>query len=283
MAMQWKIGDVRITKVVEHEIPIPLNGLLVDVPDGAAERHPWLAPDFLTPDGLGKLSIHGLVIDTGSRRILVDTCVGNLREGLAMPATSSNFLEALAGAGYAIADIDTVVCTHLHFDHVGWNTRLVDGEWAVTFPQARYLFGRVEWEHWSVTEGDYSNVGDTVRPVVDAGKADLVEVDHQLCPEVRLIPTPGHTPGHVSVVVESGGERAVITGDLAHHPIQFAEPDLAAPADSDSAAAARTRRGFLADREHDGALVIGTHFGGPTAGRVVADGAAWRLVTDSPT
>ena len=275
--MQWTIGDVRITKVVEHELPIPLNGLLADVPEGAADRHSWLKPDFLDDAGLCRLSIHGLVIDTGERRILVDTCVGNLREGLVFPPAESTFPDALAAAGYAIADIDTVVCTHLHFDHVGWNTRLVDGNWVVTFTNARYLIGRVEWEHWSVTDGDYSNVGDTVRPVVEAGAADLVEVDHQICPEVRLVPTPGHTPGHVSVVIESGGQRAVITGDMAHHPLQFAEPDIGAPADSDSPMAAKTRRVFLAEREHDNALVIGTHFGGPTAGRIVADGAGWRL------
>jgi glyoxylase-like metal-dependent hydrolase (beta-lactamase superfamily II) len=169
----------------------------------------------------------------------------------------------------------------LHFDHVGWNTRLVDGKWVVTFTNARYLIGRVEWEHWSVTDGDYSNVGDTVRPVVESGAADLVEVDHQICPQVRLVPTPGHTPGHVSVVIESGGQRAVITGDMAHHPIQFAEPDIAAPADSDSPTAAKTRRLFLAERAHDSALVIGTHFGGPTAGRVVPDGDTWRLVAEA--
>ncbi len=278
-AVQWKVGDVRITKVVEHELPIPLNGLLSDVPDRAAERHPWLSPDFLTPDGLAKLSIHGLVIDTGDRRILVDTCVGNLREGLVMPAMPSGFIESLAEAGYALEDIDTVVCTHLHFDHIGWNTRLIDGEWVVTFPQARYLLGRVEYEHWLVTDGEYTtNHADTVRPVIEAGAADLVEVDHQICPQVRLTPTPGHTPGHVSVVIESGGERAVITGDMAHHPLQFAEPEIGAPADTDSALGAKTRRLFLADRQRDGALVIGTHFGGPTAGRIAADGESWKLI-----
>ena len=192
--MQWTIGDVRVTKVVEHELPIPLNGLLSDVPEGAADRHGWLRPDFLDDAGLARLSIHGLVIDTGERRILVDTCVGNLREGLVFPPAESTFIDALAAAGYAIDDIDTVVCTHLHFDHVGWNTRLVDGKWVVTFPNARYLIGRVEWEHWSITDGDYSNVGDTVRPVVEAGAADLVEVDHQICPEVRLVPTPATRP-----------------------------------------------------------------------------------------
>lgn len=279
--MQWTIGDVRVTKVVEHELPIPLNGLLTDVPDEAVERHGWLKPDFLDDAGLARLSIHGLVIDTGERRILVDTCVGNLREGLVFPPAESTFITSLAAAGYAIEDIDTVVCTHLHFDHVGWNTRLVDGKWVVTFTNARYLIGRVEWEHWSVTDGDYSNVGDTVRPVVESGAADLVEVDHQICPQVRLVPTPGHTPGHVSVVIESAGERAVITGDMAHHPIQFAEPEISAPADSDSPTAAKTRRLFLSEREQDRALVIGTHFGGPTAGRIEADGETWRLVAEA--
>jgi glyoxylase-like metal-dependent hydrolase (beta-lactamase superfamily II) len=276
--MHWTIGDVRVTKVVEHEMGIPLNGLLANPPADAAERHPWLKPDFLDDDGNAKLSIHGLVIDTGERRILVDTCVGNLREGIVFPPSESGFIDALSAAGYEIADIDTVVCTHLHFDHVGWNTRLVDGKWVVTFTNARYLIGRAEWEHWSVTDGDYINVGDTVRPVVESGAADLVEVDHQICPQVRLVPTPGHTPGHVSVVIESGGQRAVITGDMAHHPLQFAEPDVGAPADSDSPMAAKTRRSFIAEREQDRALVIGTHFGGPTAGHIEADGELWKFV-----
>jgi glyoxylase-like metal-dependent hydrolase (beta-lactamase superfamily II) len=281
--VQWNVGDVRITKVVEHELPIPLNGLLVDVADEVIARNQWLAPDFSTPEGLGKLSIHALVIDTGEHRILVDTCVGNLREGLHMPPTPSDLPASLAAAGYAVEDIDTVICTHLHFDHVGWNTRLEGGKWVVTFPNARYLIGRDEWAHWQVTDGAYSNnLSDTISPVIDAGAVDFVETDHQVCPQVRLTPTPGHTPGHVSVVIESGQgdniERAFITGDMAHHPIQFAEPDIAAPADSDSPLAAQTRRSFLTDRAADQALVIGTHFGGPTAGRVVAMGDAWRLI-----
>jgi len=275
--MEWKIGDVRIVKVLEHELPVPLDGLLQEVPPDPVGTYPWLAPDFVDDDGNARLSIHGLVIDTGDRRILVDTCAGDMREGVQLPPLPSGFLDRLAEAGYAVEDIDTVVCTHLHFDHVGWNTRLVDGEWAVTFPNARYLFARTEWEHWSTHDSDYGNFADTVRPVIDAGAADLVETDHHLCDEVRLTPTPGHTPGHVSVVVENGGERAVITGDMSHHPLQFAMPELPMPADSDTPAAVATRRRFLAERTEDGALVIGTHFGGRTAGRVSADGGSWRF------
>lgn len=276
MTSEWKIGDVRIVKIVEHEVNIPLNGLL-EVPAGAVDRHPWLREHFLVDDETALLSIHALVVDTGDRHILVDTCVGE--HDKPMPMGPTNFLESLASAGFRADDIDTVLCTHLHFDHVGWNTRQVDGRWVPTFPQARYLFGRVEWEHWSTETHDYLNIDETVKPVIDAGLADLVETTHRVCDQVRLVPTPGHTPGHVSVVIESGGERAVITGDMAHHPLQFAEPDIGMPADSDRAQAVQTRRAFIAERVGDGALVIGTHFASPTAGRIEPDGESWRFVS----
>jgi glyoxylase-like metal-dependent hydrolase (beta-lactamase superfamily II) len=193
----WDVGTVRVTKVVERELQVPLNGLLVDPPAGAAARHPWLVPDYATADDVAVLSIHGFVIDTGAHRILVDTCIGPMRDDLPFPPAASGFCDTLAASGYPVEAIDTVVCTHLHFDHVGWNTRLVDGRWIATFPNARYLIGRLEWEHWSNTSGDYVNVDDTVRPIMDAGLGDLVEIDHQVCPQVRLSPAPGHTPGQV--------------------------------------------------------------------------------------
>ncbi len=272
----WKIGDVTITPVVERETELPLDVILVDIPEGATACHPWLVPDHLVDDRTGRMAIQGFVVDTGTLRILVDTCVGEHQNPI--PMGVSAFLDRLAEAGYRPEDIDVVVCTHLHFDHVGWNTRLVDGRWVVTFPNARYLFGRVEWEHWSVETGPYLNVDETVRPVLAAGYADLVEVDHRVCAEVRFVATPGHSPGHVSVVVESGGERAVITGDMAHHPLQFADPSVGSNADSDRAAAAATRRRCLAEWAADGSLVIGTHFVAPTAGRLRAVGDGWQLV-----
>jgi len=275
--MEWRVGSVRIVKIVDLELPIPLAGLLPQAPSDAATKYPWLVPDFLDDDGNMRMSIHALLVDTGTHRILVDTCAGDMREGLQLPPRSSPFLDRLADAGYTVADIDTVVCTHLHWDHVGWNTRLVDGDWVVTFPNARYLFGRPEWDHWSTHHSDYSNIGDTVRPVIDAGAADLVEPNHRICDEVRLVPTPGHTPGHVCVVIESGNERAVITGDMSHHPVQFAIPEVSMAADTDKEMAIATRRHFLEEHTEDGALVIGTHFAGRTAGRVRADGDGWRF------
>src|SRR6185295_15252274 len=134
----------------------------------------------------------------------------------------------LAKAGFAADDVDAVLCTHMHVDHVGWNTRLVDGAWRPTFSRARYLFGRTEYDHWQAAgdPGERQVIADSVQPVIDAGLADWVESDHAVTPEVRLEPTPGHTPGHVSVRIRSGGEEAVITGDLVHHPIQCCAPEV---------------------------------------------------------
>jgi glyoxylase-like metal-dependent hydrolase (beta-lactamase superfamily II) len=275
---RWAIGDVQITKIIELEATVDLQLVLPDLASGTVERHAaWLRPHFIDDDGNGRLSVHGLVIDTGTRRILVDPCIGERRGIQAEP--SDGFLDRLARAGYTVDDIDTVLCTHLHFDHTGWNTHQVDGQWVVTFPNARYLFGRAEWERWRDDDGttDDADIAETVRPVVDAGAADLVETDHRLCAEVYLVPTPGHTPGHVSVVIESRGERAVITGDIAHHPLQYGEPDLRMYADDDPELAAATRRTFLAERTADDALVIGTHFAAPTAGHVREQGTAWRF------
>ena len=272
----WKVGQVQITKVIERETELPVAGLLVDVPDNVTGKHPWLLPTYMIDETTGTLAIQGFVVDTGSLRILVDTCVGEHQ--VPIPMGESPFLDRLADAGYRPEDIDVVVCTHLHFDHVGSNTRLVAGKWVPTFPNARYLFGRIEWEHWSVETGPYMNAEETVRPVLDAGRADLVETDHQVCDEVRLVPTTGHTPGHVSVVIESDDQRAVITGDMAHHPMQFAVPGVGSNADTDQAAGAATRRRALAEWEAGGYLVIGTQFVTPTAGHLEADGDGWRLI-----
>jgi glyoxylase-like metal-dependent hydrolase (beta-lactamase superfamily II) len=173
-----------------------------------------------------------------------------------------------------------VLCTHLHVDHVGWNTMLVDGRWVPTFPRARYLMGRVEYEHWSRPQGRDDMVavfGDSVRPVFDAGLVDLVETDARISEEIDLVPTIGHTPGHVSVRIRSRGEEALITGDFMHHPCQIAHPEWASTADSDAAMGVATRERMFEQLAGTPVLVIGTHFAGATAGRIVRDGATYRL------
>ncbi|MER6201671.1 MBL fold metallo-hydrolase [Streptomyces sp. NPDC001586] len=247
---------------------------------GLLKRYPWPAPDFSRADGTFVLSVHGLVVDTGTRRILVDTCVGNARPSVPfLQMLDTTWLDDLTALGYPPESIDTVVCTHLHFDHVGWNTHLVEGKWVPTFPRARHLVTRVEWDHWA-NEAD-ADLHDTMQPLIDEGLVDFVGTDHQVCDGVRLEAAPGHTPGQVAVVVESGGERAVITGDLVHHPVQFIEPDVAGLADTDVAQAAATRRAFVDRYADTGTLVIGSHFPAPTAGllRRGGDGSV-RFVAD---
>jgi glyoxylase-like metal-dependent hydrolase (beta-lactamase superfamily II) len=229
------------------------------------------------------MSIHALVVETPSRRIIVDTCLGNDKENRRIPTWNkmqTSFLADLAAAGYTAETIDTVVCTHLHVDHVGWNTMLVDGRWVPTFPNARYLMGRIEYAHWTgQRERDDMTaiLADSVAPVWDAGLVDLVETDHRICDEVSLAPTPGHTPGHVSVRIASCGEEALITGDFMHHPCQIARPEWSSTADSDPDAARRTREAMLTGLAGTPTPVIGTHFAGRTAGRIVRDGDAFRL------
>jgi glyoxylase-like metal-dependent hydrolase (beta-lactamase superfamily II) len=281
--MQWQIGDVKITKVVELEATGGSRFILPDATREAAREIGWLYPHFMDADGRLIMSIHALIVETPDRRIMVDTCLGNDKQR-AIPGwhmRTGPFLDDIAAAGYPRESIDTVLCTHLHVDHVGWNTMLVDGKWTPTFPNARYLMGRTEYDHWSArgaanARGD-DPFSDSVKPVFDAGLVDLVASDQVICPEIRLEPTPGHTPGHVSVRIASKGEEALITGDCMHHPCQMARPDWASAADSDPDMA-RTTRLALLDRCADAPLlVIGTHFSGPTAGRVVRDGLVYRL------
>lgn len=277
----WKVGEVRVTRVQELEAP----GIGFILPKATPENLagiPWLAPHFVdAASGEALASVHALVIEAGERRILVDTCIGNDKQR-PIPAWNmldGPFLRDLEAAGFPPERIDTVVCTHLHVDHVGWNTRLEGGAWVPTFPNARYVLAQPEWDHWR-NEGDAMTeaiLADSVRPVFDAGLVDLVATDHALHESVRLEPTPGHTPGHVSVRIASGGEEAVITGDLMHHPCQMARPDWCANVDTDSAMALATRDDFLARHADTPTLVIGTHFAGPTAGRIARDGDAYRL------
>lgn len=270
--MKWRIGDVTITKVVEIEMASKATWILPDLTAENLATVPWARPHFATDDGRVVMSIHALVVESQGQRIVVDTCVGN-DKNLIGPwnQRQGTFLADLAAAGFSADSIDTVLCTHLHFDHVGWNTMKVDGRWVPTFPSARYLFARTEWEHWKGREdrGYASTFDDAVAPVVDAGLAELVETTHRVTDEVWLEPTPGHTPGHVSVRISSRGEDAFITGDMTHHPVLWAEPDWGMDADSDSKEAASSRRRVIAANADRPVLVIGTHYAPPTAGYIV--------------
>jgi glyoxylase-like metal-dependent hydrolase (beta-lactamase superfamily II) len=277
------VGRLRVSAVVERAGPTRPTWLLPDAVPEAVERHrAWLAPHFLDDKGRFLQSVHSFVVRAPGLTALVDTCIGNDKDrGGRAPfhMLRTGFLDDLRGAGVPPESVDLVICTHLHVDHVGWNTRLDNGRWVPTFPRARHLFARAEWEHWSADgeEGTARILADSVQPVLDAGLAQLVEMDHRVSDELWLEPTPGHTPGHVSVRLASGGEEAVITGDLMHHPVQVAEPAWDSHFDSDAAAARKTRRAFCERYAGRPVTVLGTHFHHPTAGRIVRHGESWRF------
>ena len=282
----WQVGDVRVTRIVEiggfaDNIAMLYAGADADWLRGFK----WLGPEFVTPEGKMIISFQAFLVRTPSRCIMVDTCIGNDRKRryAVFDNLKTQFLEDLERCGVLPEQIDTVLCTHLHFDHVGWNTRLVDGKWVPTFPNARHLFGRTEWDHMrhlhAAGDAHAMHLPDSLQPIIDAGLADFIDANHRVCEEIHLIPTPGHTPGHASVVIRSQGEEAVITGDLMHHPVQCAVPDKPANFDEDKPLAAATRRRFLGDYDARRALIIGSHFADPTAGWVERDGEAWRFVS----
>jgi glyoxylase-like metal-dependent hydrolase (beta-lactamase superfamily II) len=240
-----------------------------------------LIPHFATEEGRLKMSIHSLVVETPTRRIVVDTGLGNDKQGRGVPVWNNRatpFLETMIAAGFPPDSIDTVLCTHLHVDHVGWNTKLVDGKWVPTFPKARYLFGKTEYEYWRDYTAEPDKVAvfnDSVKPVVDAGLTELIPSDHRLCEEISLIPTPGHSPGHMSVLIESGGEQGLLTGDVAHHPCQMAHLDWCSVVDSDPAQSAASRHEMFSRFADTPTLVIGGHY---SAGHIRRDGDAFRFV-----
>lgn len=285
---QWQIGKIKVTRILEMELTGGTQFILPDATRDACKPMEWLKPHFMDAEGNLLMSIHALVIDTGERRIVVDTCIGNDKQRSI--ANWSNlqtpFLRDLELAGYPRETIDTVLCTHLHVDHVGWNTMLVEDRWLPTFPNARYLLAKREWDYWSGVDEDPLNANvldDSVRPVFDAGLVDLIDWTHQVCEGVCLKPTPGHTPGHVRVHIESEGDRALITGDCIHHPCQMTRLDWCSSADYDRAEALATRKALLEDCAGTPVLVIGTHFATPTAGHIKlsGDGGYWLDVRTS--
>lgn len=284
----WKIGDIKITKIVELEAAMPGGGegsMVVEAHPDAIKQIDWLKPHWANDDGHIVVSIHALLIEIPTTRIIVDTCAGNdkSRPGTFFDNLQTPFLEHLAEAGWTRESVDTVLCTHLHVDHVGWNTMReggkADGKWVPTFPNARYLMGEKEYDHWEA-EGDDAQaaiMADSVKPIFDAGLAVLVPMDYDVADGVRLIPTPGHTPGHVSVEITSNGETAVITGDISHHPCQLAHPEWSSGFDSDTNMADETRKAFFEKYADRPTLVMGTHWATPTAGKIVRDGKTYKL------
>ena len=287
MELAGEIGEIGWHRIIEAEGPeFEIGFLLPDATPDALEVHrSWMEPRFLEPD-TGKLvmTTQSYVLRTRHHVILVDTCVGNDKERRFYPPWSgmsgTRYLDSLAGIGLAPDDVDFVMCTHLHADHVGWNTRLIDGRWVPTFPNARYLFGRTEYDHWTELNKlgkKYSDgcIDDSVLPVVEAGQADIVADDYAFDDQIRFAPTPGHTPGHVAISLKSSGRHAILSGDVVHSPIQCREPGWSAVGCTDPVLSAATRRAFLDRVCETDTLVMTGHFPSPSVGHVRRHGDAF--------
>jgi glyoxylase-like metal-dependent hydrolase (beta-lactamase superfamily II) len=282
--MSLSVGSIRVDRIVESICKEfrPLEFFPRTTPADWAKHRGWMTPRALDPvSGNLVLTIQGFLVRTRHHTILVDTCVGDHKPREIRPfwhmLRLDTFLPRLAAAGVRPEEVDYVMCTHLHWDHVGWNTRLAGGRWVPTFPNAKYIFARREWEsfeefHRRTPQPQYA---DSLLPVVEAGQAQFVDMEFALDDEVRLEPTPGHTPGHVAVRLSSGGAEAVITGDCIHSPVQCLEPGWIMRADADHELAGRTRRSFLERYCENGATVCATHFPEPSIGRLARRGDAF--------
>ena len=283
-----RLGDLSLARAVE--MVMPFDPLVFFPETTAADWAPhegWLKPRAMDPaSGALLFPVQSYLVRTRHHAILIDACVGNHKERPNRPLwhqkTDDAYLQALAALEVTPADIDYVMCTHMHADHVSWNTRLVDGRWVPTFPKARYVFSRKELEAWELGHPKFSRqpLEDSVLPVIAAGQAVLVDHDHALDDEVWLEPTPGHTPDHVAICLASRGERAVMGGDLMHSPIQCLHPEWTAWPDWDPAQAKRTRRAFMERYADTDTLVCTAHFPLPSAGRIRAAGAGFRFEDD---
>lgn len=281
--MHWTVGRVKISKVVEIASTGGSRFILPQATSEENQKISWLAPHYATPEGRLKLNVQSWIVETPTLKIIVDTCIGNGKSNRSVPVWNNldkPYLDDLAAAGTPADTIDIVLCTHLHVDHVGWNTKLAEGRWVPTFTNARYVFGKTEYDHWAAhsVEGEHKAVfEDSVEPIMAAGLADLVSSDHRICDEVSLIATPGHSPGHMSVLIRSDRTEALLTGDVAHHPCQMAHLDWSSTVDSDPVQSAETRRMLFSRFADTPTLVFGGHF---DPGHLVRDGDAFKLTAE---
>lgn len=279
----FDIGDIQVVKVVDTLESFSPKVLYVDKDRNAFDPHlDWLQPHFLDDAKGMLLSIHSFVLKTRHHTILVDTCVGNHKTNSGFPQWNNregNYLAELTAAGCRPEDIDFVFCTHMHVDHTGWNTQLKDGRWVPTFPNAKYLFNKSEWDCWKDEQGEHDRavIEQNILPIIEANQVQWVDNAWSIDDQVSLLPTPGHTPGHCSVSLGSANQRAVITGDMMIHPVQIAEPQWRQSADQDKELAIKTRSAFVDDHCDRDIMILGTHFNTPTGVYIVTESSQRRV------
>jgi glyoxylase-like metal-dependent hydrolase (beta-lactamase superfamily II) len=284
MGTSFSVGDLTIHRVIEQETTfLPALDMLPQLtPELLGENRAWMRQaNALDEQDVLILCFQSYVIRTPHHTILVDSCIGNDKQRPGRPKwhmkSDDAYMRGLAAAGISVGEIDYVMCTHLHVDHVGWNTRLENGRWVPTFPKARYVFARGEFDYWSAQNAKAAvpPFGDSVLPVVEANRAEIVTSDFAIGDHTRILPTPGHTPGHVAFAFGKGKDTAVFSGDLMHSPLQTRYPELSPKFDVDPAQAASTRRNFLERYCDTDTLCCTAHFPSPSVGKIRRKGSGF--------
>jgi glyoxylase-like metal-dependent hydrolase (beta-lactamase superfamily II) len=277
MSLNFAAGDLTIHRIIEQETTfLPALDMFPALTENLlAQNRDWLRKaGAIDADDMLILCFQSYIVRTPHHTILIDSCIGNDKPRPLRPKwnmkTDDTYLRALKAAGFSVEDIDFVMCTHLHVDHVGWNTRLEGGRWVPTFPNARYLFGKTEFDYWTEQHAKAAvpAFGDSVMPVVEAKRAEIVRDDFAIGDHLRILPTPGHTPGHSAFVLGREKDDAVFAGDLIHSPLQALHPELSPRFDVDQAQAAVTRRNFLERYCDTDTLCCTAHFPSPSTGKI---------------
>ena len=283
-----RIGDFEVHRITEYEGPFIAPEVFFPAYDPQVLRaNPDMSGPRLVDPESGKLvfSFHSFVVKTGRHTILIDSCIGNGKERPTRPQfhrLQTSFIADLAGAGVKPEQVDFVMCTHLHWDHVGWNTRLENGRWVPTFPHARYVMARREFEHWQAVQqrGEDSPhrlaFEDSVLPVVRTGQSVLVDDDYAFEDGLWFESAPGHTPGNVVIHARSGNDSGLFLGDVLHHQFQLMQPAWSTLACTDVELSRRTRTRLVEEHAERGTRLLPGHFPAPTIGRIVRRGSAYR-------
>ena len=285
--LKWVVGNVEIYQIVEIEENNIFASFIPNATPENIKKIKWLKPFFASDDGNLKALVQSFLIRSNGKNILIDTCNGNGKDRPNVPEwgnLNTNYLDKFSQVNIRPEVVDIVACTHLHFDHVGWNTINKNGKWVPTFPNAKYLFSKEEYDYWikkpeKEMVDDHNGIDDSITPIIDAGLEKLVDDNYNIDENIKFIPTPGHTPHHVSIVIESESKKAIVSGDVIHHPCQIAHQDWTTGADTYPIQTVETRKKFLKEIVDTDVLLIGTHFANPVEGKVISKNNKMIFVT----
>lgn len=284
--LKWYIGSVEIFQVLEVDSVGP--AIQAAIPNATAEnvqKIPWLLPYFADENGVLKSANQSFIIRSGNNIIVVDTADGEGKIRSDLPEWSNfhtDYVKNFLATGITFADVTHAISTHLHTDHEGFNTLSENGRFVPTFPNAKYLFVKEDYDYWSSKPekemaADKEAFDDSVTPIIEAGLSVIVSSDHKIDDNVYLIPLPGHTPGHIGIIVESEGLRAIFSGDAIHHPCQITHPEWGMLADVNPEQALKSRQKLLEEIVDTNTLLFGTHFANPVAGKVIQFGEGFEF------